>query len=102
MLKFSLAGGVLVSVDTDDPNVTVPIEYEIDPDWAGLAEGMLLAYRAVINRGYGAFGHLIQGAASPIDLHAAILSIPNVSFEILEGAELIENWNPQIPAGAQT
>lgn len=102
MLQFRLAGGVLVSVDTDDPNVTLPINYEIDPAFAGLAESMLPVYRNVINNAYGAFGHLIQGSASPIDLHAAILSIPKISFEIIQGAELIETWNPQIPAGSQT
>ncbi len=50
----------------------------------------------------GAFGHTIDPKSiTPIDLHYAIGRM-GLAIEIIEGAEMIEEYDPDIPEGAIT
>jgi len=50
----------------------------------------------------GAFGHTIDPKSiTPIDLHYALGQMGLV-IEIVEGAEMVEEYNPAIPEGALT
>lgn len=98
MIKFGLKWGVEVWVDSDEPNTPAKIE------WSG-EEFVVEDFRKKLRYAHGAFGHLIGTSASPIDLHAALMQEPLKSElrpELLEGAELVERYDPGIPDGAKT
>lgn len=100
MIKFRLQIGeasVEVSIAVDDGNKTGIIEYEGDADIVELLRD-LLAFE------YGAFGHLIGSATTPIDLDAAMKSPALAQWqpELIEGAELVASYDPGIPEGAVT
>jgi hypothetical protein len=50
----------------------------------------------------GAFGHTINPErVTPLDLHAALVSL-GYSFQVLQGAEMVAEYDPKIPEGAVT
>lgn len=54
------------------------------------------------NEAFGAFGHTINTrSTTAIDIHYA-LSQSQYEFEVLEGAELVEKYDPGIPPDAKT
>lgn len=51
----------------------------------------------------GAFGHILDDFTTPIDLHYAVFSrLQQFSPQAIEGAELVEVYDPGIPEGAVT
>ena len=49
----------------------------------------------------GAFGHLFSmESTTPIALHSALISsMPNTKIKIIEGAEMVRNYNQGLPKG---
>lgn len=98
MIKYLLRRlNVIVFLESDDPNASAAIQCEGDAERVEVARYYLSAQ-------YGAFGHLIGSATTPIDLDAAILSPKMQEYrpELVEGAELVEKYDPGIPEGAIT
>lgn len=99
MIKYQLPIlGVIVSLDSDSPNESALIEYEgISPENVAIA-------RSYLSREYGAFGHLIKDACTPLDLDAAMRKPAMQRYlpEIVEGEELVQRCRPNIPPGAVT
>ncbi len=59
--------------------------------------------RESLEGAFGAFGHFLEKETTAIDLYAALMQPPSpFQVEILEGAELVEAIDPQIPEGAIT
>jgi hypothetical protein len=60
--------------------------------------------RSVLRNQTGAFGHLISNSTNPIDLCVAMMSADMQRFkpELVEGSELVENYNSGIPDGAMS
>lgn len=83
---------IIVSVDADRPNQTAAIAAE------GIAPEGFLNW---LSERRGAFGHSIEDATTPIDLHYAIAT-SGFPFEVLEGEKLVEKYDPDIPEGAMT
>ncbi|MBD2025236.1 hypothetical protein [Leptolyngbya sp. FACHB-711] len=97
MLKFRLKYGAEVWVNSIDPNESAMIEFSGNQDWVEIIRDQL-------KRQYGAFGHLIGTSTTPIDLAAALRSPGMARFqpELIEGAELVERYDPKIPKDAVT
>jgi len=84
-----------LSLFVDEPNESGALSIEGD-------ESLVLKLRQHLSGTYGAFGHLFDiGNTTAIDLHAALAQSPFTS-EILEGAEMIAEYDPQIPEDAVT
>jgi hypothetical protein len=84
-----------VSLNAEEPQRLVPIIYEGEPLGCNYIRSIL------INQ-VGLFGHLISLSTTPIDLSASMMSSDMQRFkpELVEGSELLENYNPEIPDGA--
>lgn len=97
MIRFSLSNGVIVSLDSDDPDLSAIISYEGQPI-------MIESVRRELESSYGAFGHLITDATTPADLHAAMRKEPMTRFnpQLIEGDNLIPSYKQNIPPGAKT
>jgi hypothetical protein len=69
-------------------------------------DGDELLIRELLNRldgAYGAFGHPINiKSATAIDLDYALRQMQDLTVEVTEGAEMVEVYDPDIPAGAVT
>lgn len=99
MLKYYLRrAGVTVSIVSNSPNESAVIEYSGDYDV------LLDAVKAQLPWQYGAFGHLIGSSCTPIDLDAAMRALAMQEFEpeVIEGANLVQIYNPYTPPGALT
>jgi hypothetical protein len=61
-------------------------------------------YRFLLQNAYGAFGHSFDTEfTTPIDLHYAVMSnLADFNPQVVEGAELVESYDPGIPEGAVT
>jgi hypothetical protein len=73
------------------------------PEYLG-GNSLEYAVRNYLASAYGAFGHAIDpDSLTAIDLHAALASPRSpFTFEVLEGMEFVETYDPQIPADAIT
>ena len=60
--------------------------------------------RSILKNQTGAFGHLISNSTNLIDLYVAMMSADMQRFkpELIEGSELVENYNSGIPDGAMS
>jgi hypothetical protein len=99
-LKYKLRIGgkdFFVSLDVEELQQSAPIIYE------GASLGCDYI-RSILRNQTGAFGHLISNATNPIDLYAAMMSADMQRFnpELVEGSELVENYDSQIPDGAMS
>lgn len=86
---------VMVFLDTDNPNETVDLEFSGQEDKVTLIKNWL-------SNQYGAFGHLIDDTTNPIDLDAALIGQSEYKAEMLEGENVIAEYNPRIPESANT
>lgn len=88
---------ILISVDSDNPNKSAEIQYQGNQD--GIDE-----IKPILESSYGAFGHLIGTVTTPIDLSAAMNSpeIQQFKPELIEGDDLVKDYDPQIPEGSLT
>lgn len=92
MLKYKLSKAsdeVIITLRTDDPDKSVKIEYVGDKDLVEVVSDWL-------RHESGLYGHLIGDRTTPIDLDAVMRSpdAEQYSPEIIEGAEIIENYDP--------
>lgn len=96
MLKYQLRGAI-VSLDSSSPNQSAEIQYQGLP--ATVAE-----IKRTLSSSYGAFGHLIGNSATPIDLDAAMKSerMKPYNPKLMEGEDLVQKYDPEIPPGAIT
>ena len=97
MIKYELRNGVTVRLNSNDGNESAMIEYDGEPDMVEMVRDRLL-------QSYGAFGHMIRESTTPIDLDCALKSEKFRLFrpQCVEGAELVERYDPGIPPGAIT
>ena len=112
MIRFQLSylgHSVEVSIASTDPNqyASILIEPGI-PLIAGAGDPedfMLDEIRENLSNSYGAYGHFIGYACTPIDLNSAMFSpqMQGYSPELIEGEEIIgEVYSPGIPEDAIT
>lgn len=83
-----------VWVDTTNPNRSVEIEFSENVE----------EFKEWLSYQYGAFGHLIGDATSPIDLDYA-LTTPEAKQKYnprLVGEGVVTSYDPDIPDGAVT
>lgn len=100
MIRYRLGlpeGQVIVSIAANNGNHSGLIQYE------GEAEAIEVL-KEELPLLCGAFGHLIGDTTTPIDLDAVMHKPDMQRFtpELLEGAELVERYDPGIPEGAIT
>jgi hypothetical protein len=70
--------------------------------WEGRPEPVAMV-RRYLDGASGAFGHLLDDVTTPIDLHYAVFSrLERFSPVVVEGADLVEVYDPGIPEGAVT
>jgi hypothetical protein len=88
---------LFVSLAVEDSQQSTLIVYEGDPLGCDYI-------RSILKNQIGAFGHLISNSTNPIDLYAAMMSADMQRFkpELIEGTELLENYNSGIPDGAMS
>jgi hypothetical protein len=76
-----------------------------ETQWSG-PDHRIESVKRYLNNAHGAFGHLIDAdCTSPIDLDCAIAKIPqlqDVHPQLIEGAELVASYDPDLPEGAVT
>ena len=109
MVNVKYFGGSVIKykVGVDDNEVEVSIDVDGGNkfgavNFTGNADSVALV-RSLLSSAYGAFGHGINlESCSPIDLAAALGSMATFKPEILEGEDLVKDWNPGIPDGAVT
>ena len=97
MIKYSFrtaSGEGTVWLECSDPNQRELLQYD----------GQFLEFQEWLSSQSGAYGHLIKSATSPVDLHYALLSPSAQQFapELIEGAELVQSYDPELPPGAIT
>jgi hypothetical protein len=86
---------VTLTLFVEDPNEVGTVSIEGN-------NALALQVRQYLGNTYGAFGHLFDlTRTTAIDLHAALSQSPFVS-EVLVGAEMVVEYDPQIPADAVT
>lgn len=86
---------VTVSIDAVNPSDRAVIQYSGEKRAVVIVENWLTF-------AYGAFGHLIGGETTPIDLDAAISTMPDV-FKLVESTGPIpQRYNPEIPEDSLT
>lgn len=97
MLKYRTKYGVEVWIDSKDPNASAKIQYSGN-------EVMVDVISDRLARQYGAFGHLIGSATTPIDLDAAMKSPEMKEYrpQLIEGEDMVKKYDPKIPKGAIT
>ena len=97
MFKIQFPSAVTVSLFASDGNESAPQEWDGDED-------IVKAYRFLLRDAYGAFGHSFDPEfANPIDLHYAVFTnLADFNPQVVEGAELVETYDPGIPDGAVT
>ncbi len=85
-----------VSLASDDPNKGALLQFSGN----GYA---IERVRDILANSYGAFGHQIGDATTPIDLHYAMNNTKNLveyQPQLLEGEDLVRSYDPGIPPGA--
>lgn len=98
MLKIDIKkAAASISVDSSNP---------FEPS-AVLIDGSAEARRILEHRlgfAFGAFGHSFNvDSASPVDTHHAVFtSLADFDPVVVEGADLVEDYDPGIPEGAVT
>ncbi|MEH1789643.1 MAG: hypothetical protein V7L23_29835 [Nostoc sp.] len=97
MFKYQLINEVIVVLNVTSGNEKSKIIYEGDLD-------SIAVIRNFLETSYGAFGHIIGDATTPIDLHYAFSSKQAQQFQpkLLEGEDLVKSYNPEIPDNAVT
>lgn len=100
MIKYRLQIGesaIEVLIAVEDGNATGELLYEGDAE-------RVASFRSLLAYQYGAFGHLIGSATTPIDLDAAMRSPAMAQWqpELIEGAALVASYDPAIPEDAVT
>lgn len=81
---------VTISISSISPDNSAPIKFEGD------AKGFVKELASM----YGMYGHRIGRLSTPLDLNAAIVK-SGLDYEIIEGAEILEMPQEEIPAGAK-
>lgn len=97
MFKIQLNDETTVSLAVTDGNESDEQNWEGD-------EFAVKGYRFLLQNAYGAFGHSFDPEfATPIDLHYAVFTnLADFNPQVVEGAELVETYDPGIPDGAVT
>ena len=97
MFKILFDNETSVTLSVANGNESAPQEWNGDED-------IVKAYRFLLRDAYGAFGHKLGTEfATPIDLHYAIFTnLADFDPQVVEGAELVETYDPGIPEGAVT
>lgn len=83
-------GTVIISLEVDDPNTPVALNYSGEPQAIALVQ-------EVLQSSCGLYGHLIGDRTTAIDLDAAINSQAMNQFQpdLIEGREIIEAYTPE-------
>ena len=98
MIKYEVKAGnstISVSLNTNYPNERALLIYEGD-------DSAVSKFSNFLENAYGAFGHTIGQAATPIDLHYAMSNQQQFQAKLIEGQDLVKKYNPEIPDGAVT
>ncbi len=102
MIKYQLTLGysetsIFISLPVTDGNSSALMEFE------GGDMAVAKAKFELLNQ-YGAFGHKMGKVTTGYDLDAALNSpgMARFSARILEGEEIVRNYDPGIPDGAMT
>lgn len=97
MFKIQFKSGASVSLYVSNGNEPGQQNWEGD-------EFIVKSYRFLLRDAYGAFGHSFDPEfATPIDLHYAVFTnLADFNPQVVEGAELVETYDPGIPDGAVT
>jgi hypothetical protein len=95
MFKIQFGNGTAVSLYVANGNESAKQNWEGDS---------VKSFRFMLQNAYGAFGHTLGTEfATPIDLHYAVFSnLADFDPQVVEGAELVETYDPGIPEGAVT
>lgn len=102
MLRYKITINRLLSgeleLPSDNPNRLAALEYKGSDRFVEALQGL-------INASYGAFGHLMSASGTtPIDLDCVLCKLRQqgkvAEFELLEGRELVKNYDPGIPRDA--
>lgn len=97
MFKIQFSDETTVSLSVTDGNESGKQNWEGD-------EFAVKGYRFMLQDAYGAFGHTLGTEfATPIDLHYAVFTkLAEFDPQVVEGADLVETYDPGIPEGAVT
>jgi len=102
MIKYQLNHGydptpIFISLPVTNGNTSALMEFEGDATTVAIAKFELLQQ-------YGAFGHEMTEVTTGFDLSAALNSPGMVRFnaKIVEGADIVRNYDPGIPDGSVT
>jgi hypothetical protein len=98
MIRFRVEtahGDVEVSINVDDGHELGPLIYDGPEDAVTVTRGILSV-------ACGAHGHLIGEKTTPVDLHAALMQLPKLLPELLEGQELVQSYDVDLPEGSVT
>jgi hypothetical protein len=88
MIRFRVTtahGDVDVSIAVDHGDAIGPIVYEGDDD-------AVTVTRDILSVACGARGHILGSETTPVDLHAALMQLPELVPELVEGEALIRSY----------
>jgi len=88
MIRFRVAtahGKVEVSIAVDNGDAIGPIVYDGPEDAVTVTRG-------IVSVACGARGHILGEQTTPVDLHAALMLLPELVPELLEGEELVHTY----------
>lgn len=96
MFKINLAfDDVVLSLESATKNQPAPLKIEGNPQ-------NVARVRELLDGAYGAYGHIFDiEMTAPLDLYFAAKNYLDTEFTplIVEGAELVSDYNPGIPEG---
>jgi hypothetical protein len=99
MFKINLVfDEVFLSLESTSKNQPAPLKIEGSPE-------KVAQVRELLDGAYGAYGHIFDiEITTPLDLYFAAKNYLNTEFTpiVVEGAELVETYDPGIPEGAVT
>jgi hypothetical protein len=93
MIRFRVQtahGPVEISIDVDAPDTVGPLVYAGDDDAVDVA-------RTLLSMACGYRGHIIGDATTPVDLHTALMELPKLVPELLEGDKLTRPELTELP-----
>lgn len=96
MIKYEIKVGsstIYISLNANSPNERGLIIYEGN-------SSSVSNFKTFIEKSYGAFGHIIGQATTPIDLHYAMSNQQQFKAILIEGE--ITSYDPEIPDGSIT
>jgi hypothetical protein len=96
MFKVKVKPGLIISIDSDHPDKFGEIQFE---QIEGNDPIVIPAWKRRLSDMYGIHGNSIGDRTSPLDLNIGLRN-NKVSFEILEGAEILKIPTKKLPEGS--